>query len=419
MKKSLCLILMSIFLLFSVGCENNTDIQDNNSGLIKLTDLNLQLEEQINNSKAKEYPNIVFDDDFIVTIPNSDKIYDLYLRRINLSAKECYLTFDAWFNTLFPDVYSEEEKKEIYRFCPWGYDSFELVDNSKSYPYNLPAFYDYKEKLFDGSQSYAEYVADIDKAYLEVKYGGYAYGFSLGKAAALYKPVPVGKNIGFWNPSYIFEAVDSYTKFPSEISYRLRDKETSIKEAAENAERFLSEGGYGGGTQLTPKAGRIDVIDLEDGYYGYFIQLSPAYKDVRFLAELNGDPQGYNGRSYGKDYYRMPGKAFMLESGEIDSCVSYDTAFDVEEIKEYDSVISFENALDILSGRFSHGMELHISSAELMYAQYPAIEADPETYAVTEYQTEIVWRFDTVNSLENIRYDICINAIDGSCSYFK
>lgn len=426
MKKILCFILTSVILLTLSGCDNEynnnqpsggDNAQNENSfEFIKLTDLNLQLEEQINNARSKEYPNIVFEDDFVITIPNSDKVYDLYLRRIKLTAKECYQTFDAWFNSLFPDVYSEEEKKVIYRFAPRGEDG--PVDQSKPYPYNLPAFYDYKEKLFDGTMDYCEFVADIDKAYLEVKYGGYAYGINLGKAVELYKPVPAGKNIGFWNPAYMFGSVDSYTKFPSDVSYRLRDKETSIKEAAETAERFFSEGGYGGGTQLEPKAGRIDVIDLEDGYYGYFIQLTPSYKGVRFLAELNGDPDGYTGSSYGKDYYRMPGKAFMLESGGVDCGVSYDSAYDVEEIKEYDSVISFENALDIVSERFAYGMELHLSYAELMYGQYEAIPMDVFTFD-REYKTEVLWHFDTVNSLENIRYDIYVNAFDGSCSYFK
>lgn len=119
MKKVFCLTLMSLFLLSSVGCESNTDMQNNNSGLIKLTDLNIQLEEQIKNTKSKEYPNIVFDDNLRASVPNIDKVYDLKLTaKANLSAKDCFLLFDSCFDSLFFDVYNDEDKKSLLTVPP-------------------------------------------------------------------------------------------------------------------------------------------------------------------------------------------------------------------------------------------------------------------------------------------------------------
>lgn len=415
MKKIFCLILMSLFLLSSVGCEGNTDIQDNNSGLIKLTDLNMQLEEQIKITKSKEYPNIVFDDNLRVSVPNVDKVYDLKLTaKASLGAKDCFLLFDSYFDSLFSDVYNDEDKKSLYHFRPAGDDYNRLVDNSKPYPHNYPLFYDYMNEVLDGNIGINEFCVDVDKAYLEVFANGQVYAFSLGKARALYNPVAPGKNIGFWNPAWdIEEYTASYTDFSADISYRLRDKETSIKEAAETAERLVTDGGCGGGTQLRLKAAEVSAVDLEDGYYGYIILLSNAYKGVNFLVALGGSGLGYSGNSYGINYSQMPGSIFMLESGEIDSMVGYNSAFDVEELEEYDRVISFENAVQLLSDTFSSSMKFNIKSAELMYAKYPTV-SDSED----EFKSDIIWCFLTESTGDARRYKIYINALDGSCSYF-
>lgn len=410
-KMFLCLTFLPLFLTAFVGCGSRGGAEEENSELIRLTDLNLQLEAQKESATAKEYPNICFDEDFVLTVPDVDKMYDLKLTKTVLSPAESFARFDSLFDQLFSDVYGEEDKKGLYHFQPKGEANQGLRDDSKPYPNNYPLFYDYRDKLLSGEIEFYEFCADIDKAYLEMFSNGYVHGFSLGKARALYDPVDPGKNIGFWSPEWDMETVGVYNDVFSDISYRLRDKETTIKEAAETAKYLMSEGGYGGGSRLQPKVAQVRAIDLEDGNYGYSIFFAPSYKDVKLLVNVGGGSVGYGGNPHGRDYSQMAGTAFMLESSELDSIVGYNSAFDVEETAEYYSVISFENAVQLLSDSFASNMELHIKSAELMYAKY-SVDDDEE-----EYKTDIIWCFLTENTVNDKKYDIYINALDGKCSY--
>ncbi len=417
MKKVLSIFLMSAIILTLSGCDNN-----DSSKTMKLTDLYSQLDEQFEKSKANDYPNIVFEDGFKAKMPNVDKLYELSFKRSEISTKDCYSAFDGWFDMFFSDIYGEEDKKELYHFSRTADGNGPDYNNDLPYPHNQPLVDDYRDKLLDGSVSCSEFLIDTDKAYLEVKYGGYAYGLSFGKAMELYCDyLDEGEPIGFWNPLHNkYEIIAGYKDFSSDISYKLRDKEVSLKEVAETVERFITDNNFGGGTQLKPHVPQIYAVDLRDGYYGYFFKLNYTYKGVEVLVDTSTSSSGYRGTSYGRDYHRMPGMGFMLESGRPDSFYCFDTALNVEELEEYDSVISLENAVEILSSSFADGLELHISSAELMYAQYYTVSMErPENWIRPQFQTDIVWHFEAVNALENLSYDICINAIDGSCSYLK
>lgn len=424
MKKTVKLILAAALVFSLTGCGNSDadKEQDNmfrneNYNYISLKDLNSQLEEQTEAAKSKEYPNIVFDDEFTVFVPNADKAYNLQLTIIkNLSPRECFSEFDRIFDLNFSDIYDDEGKKEIYRFRPSGEDAERLVDDSKGYPQNLPLLYDYKEEVLNGSIKLSEFVVDTDNAYLEMFSNGYVHGFSRGNARAIYKPVEPGDNIGFWTPSREIEGYAAhYNDLDTNISYQLHDKETAIREAAQTVQEQLESGNLGKSDQFKPQAVAINVVDLGDRYYGYDIKIAKSYKGINFLvAKYASSDGGYRGSYTGKrNYSRSPGNAFMFQSSEIETIVGYDTAYDVTELSEYDSVISFEDAVQCFSDTFANNMEFNINSAELVYGQYP-IDSTNE-----EFKTDIVWNFEAENIVQNEIYDVFINAIDGSCTYVR
>lgn len=422
MKKTVKLILAAALVFSLTGCgnsdadkEQDNIVRNENYNYISLKDLNSQLEEQTEAAKSKEYPNIVFDDEFTVFVPNADKAYNLQLTIIkNLSPRECFSEFDRIFDLNFSDIYDDEGKKEIYRFRPSGEDAERLVDDSKGYPQNLPLLYDYKEEVLNGSIKLSEFVVDTDNAYLEMFSNGYVHGFSRGNARAIYKPVEPGDNIGFWIPSWeIEEYTAGYTDMNSDASYRLHDKEVSVKEAVQTALEQLESGNFGKSNQFKPQAVKVNVVDLGEGFFGYDITIAKSYKGVNFLVAKDTAGMGYIGSTYGKrNYDRMPGNVFMFQSSEIETFVNY-TVYDVTELSEYDSVISFEDAVQCFSDTFANNMEFNINSAELVYGQYP-IDSTNE-----EFKTDIVWNFEAENIVQNEIYDVFINAIDGSCTYVR
>ena len=107
-------------------------------------------------------------------------------------------------------------------------------------------------------------------------------------ARGKYRPVKEGRPIGFWYPyDYgIPEEENSFTESPCEISdkeiYRLIGGEASVFEAANTAEKFIEENGFGGSGEFKPKAIRARAVNLGDGYYGYLLTLVRCYKDVNF-----------------------------------------------------------------------------------------------------------------------------------------
>lgn len=99
----------------------------------------------------------------------------------------------------------------------------------------------------------------------------------------------------------------------------------------------------------------------------------------------------------------MP-RAFMMENGKFDSYSGVGAEYSVAEETEYDSVISFENVMQILSENFGAGMDLSLSSAELIYSgMYPVNEED---YSVMKAFP--VWRFRCHNITDNF-FILCIS----------
>ena len=92
--------------------------------------------------------------------------------------------------------------------------------------------------------------------------------------------------------------------------------------------------------------------------------------------------------------------------------MGFDGAYDIEEIGEFDSVISFKKAADIFSKSFSAYADINIEKAELVYTDFPLGE-----YNSGEHEVIPTGHF-TVRSLgEDFLYDFWINAVTGEYGY--
>ena len=116
-------------LLLFTGCSKQDALPEASSGenpvsgleLQKLTELTEDFSNQVRTVKETEYQNLIFGEDFLVTAPEAEKVYDLELtRKPALPAEELLQKFDALVDFQWEDVYSDEEKEELYRYWPLG-----------------------------------------------------------------------------------------------------------------------------------------------------------------------------------------------------------------------------------------------------------------------------------------------------------
>lgn len=382
--------------------------------LTKLADLRNNREAEIAAVKSENYENLVLSEDFTLNIPDTDTLYQLGLSSKRLSGEECCKRFEELFDSLFGGIYTDEELKELVHFRP-DEKHRGLEKENADYPDYMPLYYQYRDEIISGDMGASEILIDTDKCYLELFASGHVHGFSRGLARGKYRPVKEGRPIGFWYPyDYgIPEEENSFTENPCEISdkevYKLIGGEVSVLEAANTAEKFIEENGFGGSGEFKPKAIRARAVNLGDGYYGYLLTLVRCYKDVNFY---DSEETGYYTR-HGREYLLWGGgEAFMLEKGEVDVSVGFDGAYDIEEIGEFDSVISFKKAADIFSKSFSAYADINIEKAELVYTDFPLGE-----YNSGEHEVIPTWHF-TVRSLgEDFLYDFWINAVTGEYGY--
>lgn len=439
MKKVLSVFLSGAVLLTFAGCSRKDSLYEDNSShstaqsvvdtsqsiagsnetsepelpeipLQKISELRRELEDQVKTVKNTDYANLHFTDDLTVKIPDSDTLYDLTFKKAEMDFKTLYEKFDKIFDNEFGDIYTEDDKEKLYQTFVYE----DLNDPSSYYGDDLAKHFD---DLMNG-EDFVELSVNTDKAYLcLLRFGeGAVHELFHDGIINRAKPDEMPDHVAFRSESDYFEIVKNYLNVDSGDRYEILDAELSVKEAAEMARKITTENGYSWGGSLEPDVYQVKVIDIGEGKYGFSFTLTPSYKGVRFDSfEFQGDG-GFSTRSekldHNYDLY-MP-TAFIMESGKFERFSVGDAAFSATEDAEIDSVISFEDAVQILSDKFGTGMNLQVSRAELMYSgMYPVNEGDNSVKKAFP-----VWKFKCHNTTDNLLYFVYINAVNGSIEYY-
>ena len=439
MKKVLSVFLSGAFLLTLAGCNKKdslyedggsqnvtqsvTDTPQSTTGSIessapespeiplqKISELRVRLDDQVNTVKNTDYVNLHFTDDFVAKIPDTDTLYDLTFTRAEADFKTLYEKFDKIFDNEFGDIYTEADKEKLYRTFVYE----DLNDPSSYYLDDLAKHFD---DLMNG-ENFVELSVSTDKAYLcLLRLGGGAvhelfHDGIINRA----QPDEMPDLVLFESESDYFDVVKNYLDVDSGDRYEILDAELSVKEAAEMARKITAENGYSWGGSLDPDVYQIKVFDIGEGKYGFSFTLTPSYKGVRFDSYEFRVDNSFTTRTekmaHEYDLY-MP-TAFIMESGKFERFSVGDAAYSAAEDAEIDSVISFEDTVQILSGKFGTGMNLQVSWAELLYSgMYPVNEEDHSVKKAFP-----VWKFKCHNKTDNLLYFIYINAVDGSIDYY-
>ena len=378
--------------------------------LQKISELRAGFDDQVNAVKNTDYTNLHFTDDFAAKIPDADTLYDLTFTRIEMDFKTLYEKFDKIFDNEFGDIYTEADKEKLYHTFVYE----DINDPVSYYQDDLAKHFD---DLMNG-EDFVELSVNTDKAYLCL------LRFGEGAVHLLFhdgiinraKPDEMPARVVFQSESDYFEIVKNYLDVDSEDRYEILDADLSVKEAAEMAKKITAENEYSWGGSLEPDVFQVKVFDIGEGKYGFAFTLTPSYKGVRFDSFEFRSDSSFNTRTekteHNYDLF-MP-TAFIMESGKFERFSVGDSAFTAAEDGSHDSVISFENAVQILSEKFGMGMNMQVSWAELLYSgMYPVNEGDNSVKKAFP-----VWKFKCHNTTDNLLYFVYINAVNGNIEYY-
>ena len=180
---------------------------------------------------------------------------------------------------------------------------------------------------------------------------------------------------------------------------------------------MISDKGYSWGGALTPEVCQVKVLDIGEGKFGYSFSLTPAYKGVAFdTYEMISDAKmSIHKTKLDHNYKLYPMNVFMMESNKIDQLCGGRGEYDVKENAVYESVIPLNTAVKILSDSFSEQIVFSLSRADLLYAKFSLDEQDNSENNLAAVP---IWKFRCHNTLDNLKYVVYVNAIDGNVSYY-
>lgn len=433
MKRSLSIICGTALLLTLAGCSKRSSLTagepsktfsqsalENSSApaeiieniqLQKISELRGDLDRQIESIKKADYENLHALDNFTVKMPEQDVLYELELTHPDFTWHDYYDKFDRIFDRDFGDIYMPEDKEQLYLAAAADDDLY--AENHGKIP-----LAERREKFESGELQFSWLYVRTNKAYIEM----YPFGngiFRLYRDGVIKRAEPDKEptEVLFTDATRYFNVVKDSLDINSDEKYALLDKEMSIKEAAEEVKRLVSENEYSWGGSLDPDVYQVRVIDIGEGKYGLMFMMTPSYKGV--LLDANDTFEGSNSHA-GADmdkldhnYSFSPAQAFMMESGKLESFCYGTSAYTASEIAEHDSVIPLDKAVEIVSEKFGEGMSLSLGRAELLYSSMYFKEGFENNMGASP-----VWKFKCCNVTNNLYYIVYINAITGDLEYY-
>lgn len=374
----------------------------------KLSELRSELDAQTETVKGSEYGNLHLSEDFVVKVPDTNVLYDLTFTSPKADFQKYYEKFDKTFDKEFGNIYTREDKEKLYHI---------VIDPLGDYNTDESLLVNYYDKLISGEQDefYGIYV-DTDKAYLVMfTFGNGIYGLNHDGIRTRANPDEPPRSVALSFASSYFDIAKNYLDLDSEDRFEILDGELSVKEAVESAKKITSENNYSWGGDLEPDVYQVKVFDIGGGKYGFSFTMAPSYKGVLFdvFESQNDGGASYRKKEFKHKYELYAVNAFMMENGKFDAFTGGREEYSVTEKAEYDSVISFKDAVQMLSDKTGAGMDMSLSRAELIYTRMYSVSEDNSVTAAFP-----VWKFRCYNETDGYKYIFYINAVNGEIEYY-
>lgn len=383
--------IVSMLICFNIGCQKSN---------------------MYNNTPSdNSYMNIAFENNFIVDSPNIDSFETFELKRkSDLSGQELYTRFDETVEKYFPNIFSNEEKKNLYKINGIDYNGNFLEGN----------FIENKDKIMNGEVPVPSLWFTSEKAMVQMEANGATQTITGSVAYNLDNPDT--DTIGMYcaaDSNEIVEKIHITTSgFENDMEYNLFNGNVKIKDAIDYTESFLNNEFDNGIANPDLIADITDawIVDMGNGIYGYHFWLTSTYNDIRFDIFPMKEAMGFShDMSTCKPYDIYPGYAFMIENDKLDSIMAfgYKRAYNIENIQSHNMKITFDDAAKILSDSISDIASMKISRAEFVYTPYQENESDN-----TQLNVEAAWKFSAINQNDNLGYIFYVNAVTGEVDYY-
>ncbi|MBR6791524.1 MAG: hypothetical protein IKM49_00175 [Ruminococcus sp.] len=396
----------------NIGNSDNSKVEFYRTPLLSIDEQNCA--ETILN---KNYENLTFAEDFIVEFPEIDSFETFTMTvKPNISGKMAYELFDEAVEKYFPDVYSEEDKKLLYKGTGEN-ASGEIISGT------IEEFSE--EFLSDGAKAPFMFMTD-HRGMLQMFSNGGIQTMTGTSAFNLDYPDNDGtSSVGMYCASDNNRVVERIhiplSGFESDMEYSLLDASVKLTSAIAYTEDILINDFNKEVTnpELIPEVYDAWVVDMGDGIYGYHFTITNTYKGIRFDAQpmLRAGSSSPVKDEDCKEYDNFPGYAFTIENEKLDSVMSvgYNLAYDINDVQTHDSIITAEQATDILSESVSASAGLVIDRAEFMYTPY----YEKGKIGQSPLTADVAWRFAGSNTNDGYSYLFYVNALTGEFDYYK
>lgn len=361
----------------------NSDSDDTELKFAPITEIRENYQQIIEELRTREFDNLDFSKTEFA-FPEIDSLTELSNEPyISKSTQEIYDFFSASIDTLMPGKYSEEQKRNTIRFYDYYEEDPENPESHPPRPESFPTIEDYK--LTDYAWPYIQNA----ECYMDMS-GGVLHWYNNGdlkrwrgeeSSSAMDPAQNMGNTIAF------------ITDMNCTDKYELTNGEISIKDAAEFVNNYLATMNFSiYETPAKSKVFAVDVVDIGDGKYGYEFYISPEYNDVMFdHCEML---ENWGGLFVSNDYEsrydgNLPGNIAMIETDKVFFFIQPAHMNVINEKKTYTSIITLENAAEIVSKFYSGHMDFSVKNVEVVYVPIESIvpcwkflmNANGETYS--------------------------------------
>lgn len=210
-------------------------------------------------------------------------------------------------------------------------------------------------------------------------------------------------------PSYHFEYIGSFTP-DSEKSFKLLDKEISIKDAVEFFESYIKALPCSIESVYSNHVNDVQVYKIDDELYCYNFTTSRMYNNIPFDYAVSGSHGGRSSRDLGIGE--------MIKSDDVDFIYgTFKTATIMEE-QRFSEIIPFEKAVEITSEKMSEYVDFDVSSAMLVYCTNADINGSGKL-GETKEPVFPAWKITLYNTNDNRYYSCYVNALDGGFESYR
>lgn len=429
MKKSIILVIL-VFLFTLCGCSDNgaekstTKNQDNSYDTQNDISVKIYSEKGQNISEIiNKYENMKASDMIFIDIPNESYLYEYISKSsTDYNFTDYYNQFVSTYNYLFPDHSINND----YLFYT-GQDSVMEYDDEGTLIKGLKNAHDNYDDLVSGKLGRVNLLYDetwnmdvtewnspvclelgspIGYGFAVINKGNSAY-YS-GKIDDTIKGIKRYPILESYDPIDYFDIVGIYSPL-SDKSYKLSDKEMSIKDAVKFFENYVNNLPYPENSTLNLTVSEVFVLKIDDGVYGYYFLTSAEFDQVPF-------DHIRSNISYSKfNYVFSGGNGFMLKSDDVDVIYGLRKLQVIESPINIKSVINVDEAIQIISNSLTSNVIFDVQKVEFVYSELLSPDEDGNIdYETLPRKVSPSWKFTLYNANDSLTYVCYIDAKDGN-----